>query len=269
MNERLRANRANWDERTAVHLRWYGVEAFKAGETSLRPIELGEMGDVGGKSLLHLQCHFGMDTLSWARRGARVTGVDFSPAAIEQARALAGELGIQATFVCSDVYDLPQVLDDRFDIVFASYGVLVWLPDLTRWAQVVGHFLRPGGTFYIVDGHPLSHLLDDEGQRPEPGVRYFHDAEPYRAEKHGSYVGETTPFEHPVTYQWQHSLGDIISALAAAGLTIEFLHEWPCAGYQAFPGMSQGEDGFWHAPGDVWPMLYSLKATLQSSRRDL
>ena len=150
----MESNRRSWNERTPVHARsdFYGIERFKAGATSLLSVELEEMGDVQGKSLLHLQCHFGMDTLSWARLGANVTGADFSDEAIDLARSLSGELGIEAEFVLSNVYSLPDVLEAQYDIVFTSYGVLVWLPDLKPWAEVVAHFLRPGGFFYIVDG---------------------------------------------------------------------------------------------------------------------
>lgn len=223
------------------------------------------MGEVAGRSLLHLQCHLGLDTLSWARLGAQVTGVDFSAAAITAACSLAKELHLDATFIRSDIATLPDVLTDQFDIVFASYGVLPWLPDIQRWARVAAHFLNPGGVFYLIDGHPLAHLLDDTGERPEPGARYFHDSTPFRVEKHGSYVGPPTPFAQPVTYQWQHSLGDIVSAIVDAGLQVEFLHEWPAAAYQAFEPMTRGDDGWWRLPGDAWPLLFSLKATLPSA----
>lgn len=262
MNEWLAANRENWNERTALHQEWYRVEAFKAGASSLHQIERDEVGDVAGRSLLHLQCHFGMDTLSWARLGAEVTGVDFSPAAISAARELATELGIDATFIESEITRLPELLTDTFDIVFASYGVLTWIPDVAQWASVAAQFVRPGGFLYLLDGHPLPWLLDDDGERPLPDARYFHDATPAYGEQHGSYVGPPRQFAHPGTYQWQHSLGEIVSAVTATGLHLEFLHEWPCAAYEAFPGMRQEADGYWHLPGDRWPLQFSLKATL-------
>src|SRR4029077_16887688 len=138
-------NRGHWDEATAIHARGnvYGTEDFKAGRCQLHRIEVEELGDVAGKTLLHLQCHFGLGTLSWARRGAIVTGVDFSPKAIALARSLAAELGIDARFVESNVYDLPAALSGHFDVVFCSYGVLCWLPDLTRWAEIVARYLGP------------------------------------------------------------------------------------------------------------------------------
>src|SRR3972149_9735810 len=157
------ANLALWDEWTSIHVRskFYDVEGFKRGEVRLDSLEREELGDVTGKSLLHLQCHFGLGTLSWARLGATVTGADFSAKSIEQARALADELGIPAHFVCSDVESLPDNLSGQFDIVFTSYGVLPWLPDLKRWAEVIAHFLTPGGIFYIAEAHPISYIFDD------------------------------------------------------------------------------------------------------------
>ena len=157
MDERLEINRANWNERTPVHAAsaFYDVEGFRAGQATLREIELREVGAVSGRSLLHLQCHFGLDTMSWARQGAKATGIDFSDAAIDLARSLNGELGLETRFICSNVYDLPKVLDEQFDIVFTSYGVLTWLPDLDGWAEVIDNHLKPGGVFYIVEHHPF------------------------------------------------------------------------------------------------------------------
>jgi SAM-dependent methyltransferase len=178
------SNRAYWDEATEFHARGnvYGIEDFKGGSCRLHRVEVEEVGDVHGKSLLHLQCHFGIDTLSWARRGARVTGVDYSAKAIALGRALSAELGIAAEFVQSDIYELRDTLAGaaRFDIVYASYGVLNWLPDLTGWAQVIAHFLRPGGFFYIAEAHPTARMfpLDQDLAKVgafRPFISYFHD----------------------------------------------------------------------------------------------
>lgn len=171
-------NRAFWDELTPVHLRAYGVERFLAGERWLPEEILNEVGGVQGKSLLHLQCHFGLDSLAWARQGAKVTGADFSPQAIEAARELAERANLPAKFVCSDIYDLPKHLEGSFDIVFTSIGVLCWLKDLNTWAKVIAHFLKPNGFFYIMDGHPLLYTFDDEGQWRFT-LSYFHHPAPY------------------------------------------------------------------------------------------
>ena len=164
MNEYFEANRRHWDEVVPIHMRsdLYDVDSFKAGKSKLKPVEREELRDVRGKTMLHLQCHFGLDTLSWAREGAIVTGVDFSEPAIEGAKALAAETGIEARFIISDVYSLPDRLEEEFDIVFTSYGAICWLPDIGRWAQVVTRFLKPGGTFYMVEFHPVCGIFDND-----------------------------------------------------------------------------------------------------------
>ncbi|HZR42476.1 MAG TPA: class I SAM-dependent methyltransferase [Ktedonobacteraceae bacterium] len=262
-------NRDFWNAVVPNHASsaFYNLEAFKAGATSLLPIELEELGSVEGKTLLHLQCHFGMDTLSWARLGASVTGVDFSDQAITSARSLAQELNLDANFVCSDIYDLPNKLTGQFAIVFTSYGVLCWLPDVNRWATVVAHFLQPGGTFYIVDGHPFTRVFSyDQHARNVADLKvissYFTE-EPTISEVDGSYADSAEKIPPKKLLTWNHSLGEIITALIQAGLTIEFLHEFPVMHWAPFPFLKQGEDRLWHLPsGDPpIPLLFSLRAT--------
>jgi len=245
--ERLAANQALWDELTTIHERsaFYDVEGFLAGASSLEAPEIDELGgEVAGKRLLHLQCHFGLDTLSWARLGATVTGIDFSGRAIALARRLAAASGLPATFVRSDLYELPSVLDGRFDIVFTSWGALCWLPDLARWARLIAGYLAPGAVFYVAEFHPFLFALRDDAD--EPCVArdvYFHDAVPnvYEMGGGGSYADPDATITAPVEYQWNHPLGEIVGALTGAGLTIEYLHEfarleahqrldWPCLG---------------------------------------
>jgi 2-polyprenyl-3-methyl-5-hydroxy-6-metoxy-1,4-benzoquinol methylase len=162
VDDYIKSNQKLWDRWTELHEQseLYDVAGFKAGKLRLHSIEKEELGDVAGKSLLHLQCHFGLDTLSWAALGATVTGVDFSEKSIALARSLSAEIGIPATFVHSNVYDLPDNLSGQFDIVFTSYGVLWWLPDIPGWAKVIAHFLKPGGTFLVVDSHPMASVFD-------------------------------------------------------------------------------------------------------------
>ncbi len=236
----------------------YDLDGFKKGKSSLNFIELEELGDVSGKSLLHLQCHFGMDSLSWARLGARVTGVDFSEEAITLARSLSKELNIKARFIHCNVYDLRRVLEEEFDIVYTSYGVLCWLPDLGEWGRITHHFLEKNGIFYMVEFHPIRSMFDDEGQMKEP---YFHSDKPIRYEGTGTYADPSAPFHH-VTYEWLHSLADIVNALVAAGLNIEFLHEFPFSVYDDCPWLVQREDGLWyHKNKDIKaPMTFSVKA---------
>ena len=267
MDDYLKANRENWNERTPIHARseFYDVEGFKAGRSTLTSIELEEVGDVAGRSLLHLQCHFGLDTMSWARLGARVTGVDFSDEAVELARSLSRETGIEADFVLSSIYELPGVLEEKYDVVFTSYGVLNWLPDLTQWAQVIARFLKPGGTFYIVEFHPFADVFYDESDAVDLRVHspYFQLGRPtrYEPDGSGSYAGPDTPLT-TTTYEWQHTMGDIVNSLISAGLRIEFLHEFPYSVLQQLPAMERGEDGWWRLnEGDnLVPLLFSLKA---------
>ena len=263
MDKRIETNRINWNERTAVHAasEFYDVAGFKAGGNTLKDIERAEVGGVAGKSLLHLQCHFGLDTMSWARLGAQATGVDFSDDAIELARALNAEIGTDARFICSNVYDLPDVLAEEFDIVFTSYGVLCWLPDLDRWAEVAFRYLKPGGTFYIVEFHPVLQTLESSASgEARPFYSYFRK-ELYLGGDEPSYAGEGT-IASP-KFEWQHSLGEIVTTLVEAGLKIEFLHEFPYCYYQALPTMVQGEDGWWRFPenNDSIPQMYSIRAT--------
>lgn len=266
MSEHLEINRAWWDEKVSFHAKsgFYDVETFKAGKLTLMDLEREELGDVVGKSLLHLQCHFGLDTLSWARLGAQVTGVDFSAAGIAMADSLSREVGVEANFVCSDIYDLPRALSGRFDIVFTSYGVLCWLPDLRRWAEVIAHFLEPYGTFYIAEIHPFASVFYDgeDAEDLEVHYPYFHDAQPMRFENQGSYASGGSTGTCHVTYEWAHSLGDVVNALISAGLHIEFLHEFPYACYRMFPFLKQDRDGWWRLKekrGSI-PMTFSLKA---------
>ncbi|MFQ5570033.1 MAG: class I SAM-dependent methyltransferase [Rhodothermales bacterium] len=255
-------NRALWNRWTRIHQRsaFYDVDGFKAGKSSLMRIEREELGDVSGKSLLHLQCHFGLDTLSWARAGARVTGVDFAEEAIALARSLSEELSIPATFVCADLYELPEVLAERFDIVFTSYGVLPWLADIDRWARIAAHFLKPGGTFYLVEFHPFLNVLDDTGEQIT--YPYFGRAEPLSFDVEGSYADPDAAFAHP-SYQWSHGLGGIVTALLAAGLTLEFLHEFPYSVYDCFPFLEADQPGryVWRGRPGMVPVMFSIKAT--------
>lgn len=265
MNDYIDANRKLWDTWTALHVdsEFYDVEGFRRGDRTLQKVDCEELGDVTGRRLLHLQCHFGLDTLSLARMGAEVTGTDLSPAAIEKARELATDCGLAARFVCCDLYDLPDHLDGGFDIVYTSAGVLVWLPDLKRWAEIIAHYLRPGGTFYIREFHPFTGIFDNEGEGGEPRIRYpyFHDPEPGRYEDTGSYADTDAPVE-VVSYEWEHPLDEVINELIRAGLRIEYLHEFPFTTYRAHPFLKQDADGLWRYPGlkRGLPLMFSLRA---------
>jgi SAM-dependent methyltransferase len=255
-------NRGLWNGWARLHVKsaFYDVPAFKAGKSSLMPIEQSELGEVAGKSLLHLQCHFGMDTLSWAQRGATVTGVDLSDEAIRLACSLSEEMGVPARFIRSDIFDLHSVLDERFDIVFASYGVLCWLDDLDRWARTIAHFLNPGGRFYIVEFHPIWNMIDEED-----GMRlrydYFCTPEPERFEEQGSYADRAADFRH-AGYAWAHGMGEIVTALISAGLGIEYLHEFPYSVYNVAKCLEESAPGRFTVRGQTGsiPLLFSLSA---------
>jgi len=266
MRAELEENRRRWNEATQFHTRGnvYGVEDFRAGECSLHPVEVEEVGNVEQQRLLHLQCHFGLDTLSWARRGAQVTGVDFSPDAISYARRLSDETQVPADFVCSDLYELQGTLDAKgsFDIVFTSYGVLCWLPDLAPWGKLIAHYLKPGGFFYIVEAHPTARLFPMEEDMPKAGTfPYFYDPVGLHFPAGADYADPTaqhTAEEHV----WQHSLGDIVNALAAQGLHVDFLHEFPFCAWPVVAGSEPLEHGYYGRREDPQlPLLFSLKAT--------
>ena len=253
------ANRDGWNLRTEVHKNsaFYQTERWKKEGNSLTPIELREVGDVTGKKLLHLQCHFGQDTLSWARLGAEVTGCDLSDKAVDFARELSAELNIPAKFVRCNLYDLPENLEGRFDIVFTSYGTIGWLPDLDRWAGVIAHFLQPGGIFYIADFHPVVWMMDDDFTF----LKYpYHNAGVIPTENTGSYAAKDVEQQY-TDYGWNHSLSEIINALLEEGLRLDFLNEYPYSPYNCFQKTVQGTDGFYRIQGleNVIPLVYSLK----------
>jgi SAM-dependent methyltransferase len=253
MREHFDVNRALWDGWTEIHAAssFYDVAAFRAGASTLKPIERAQVGDVAGRRLLHLQCHFGLDTLSWARLGAQVTGVDFSERAITLARSLAQESGVEAEFVCANVYDLPDRMAGAYDIVFSSYGVIAWLPDLAAWARVIARMLRPGGTFHLVELHPLLGMLSDDGRTLQ--LPYFHTREPERYQVRGSYADPAAPFEHEAR-EWSHSLSEVIEALLAAGLTIRSFREYPYSPHGCYPFLEESAPDRWTVRGAPVPL---------------
>lgn len=259
------ANKALWNAKTPIHIdtEMYDMEAFRAGQSSLRSIELEGLGDVAGKSMLHLQCHFGQDSLSWAREGAQVTGVDLSDAAIDQARALSDELNLPAEFVCCNVYDLKDHLKGQFDIVFTSYGTIGWLPDLDQWAEVINHFLKPGGTFFIADFHPVVWMMDDSFN--EIAYSYF-NKEVIEEEISGTYADPDADIQM-LSYAWNHPLSEIITALIGKGLEIRDLSEYDYSPWACFPRLKQIEDRKWifeHLEDKI-PYVYSIKAQKPTS----
>lgn len=267
MDPQIAANRDNWDERAAIHVRnatgFYRIDQFKAGECTLHSIEREEVGDVRGKRLLHLQCHFGLDTLSWARRGAVVTGLDFSPRAIAAARDLARETGVQASFVEADMHRAREVVDGLFDIVFTSWGALCWLPDMARWASIAAACLAPGGILYVADGHPALMQCEQEGDRL--ALRYDWRTSPDRPHLFAdatTYTGDATPLISTRTYEWFHPPATVAQAMIDAGLSLRLLREHDVLPWPAFPLMVKADNGMFRLPDGhpKIPLSYSIRA---------
>jgi 2-polyprenyl-3-methyl-5-hydroxy-6-metoxy-1,4-benzoquinol methylase len=260
MTDYLKLNKKWWNNVTAIHSQseLYNLKAFKKGKTSLQEIEIKELGNVKGKTLLHLMCHFGMDTLSWAREGAVVTGVDISDTAIQLATSLSKELHIPATFVCSDVYDVQKKLDKKFDIIFMSYGVLLWLSDIKKWAKLMSGLLNKNGVLYIVELHPFTDILSYDFKIT---YDYFNKG-PHRDDSAGTYTDLKADIQG-VTYQWSYTMSDIINSLIQAGLKIDYLHEFPYTMYDQFPGfMKKNKKGQYVFKDEniQIPLLFSLQA---------
>ncbi len=254
------ANKELWNKRTAVHLNssFYNLAGFKSGEDVLTPIEMNELGNVHNKKMLHLQCHFGMDTMNWARLGANVTGVDLSNEAIAEAIKLNTELGMNATFICSNIYDLKEHIDEKFDIVFTSYGTIGWLPDLDKWAEIIAHFLKPGAVFYIADFHPIVWMFNDDFSH----LQYaYNNQEVIITESQGTYTDRDADIKAK-EYGWNHSISEILNALIRKGLAIQYFNEFMYSPYPCFNNTIEFEKGKWHIKGleGKIPMVYSIMA---------
>jgi len=253
-------NRKLWNKRTGFHLKssFYDVEGFINGKNPLNNIELELLGDIKGKSILHLQCHFGQDSLSLARMGATVTGVDFSESAIETARELMSKTGIQADFICCDIYDLKKHLDKKFDIVFTSYGTIGWLPDLDRWAGIVSCFLKPEGKFVFAEFHPVVWMFDQDFEKI--AWRYF-KSDAIIEEEANTYADAAAPINLE-SVSWNHGMAEVISSLLKNDLSLVSLSEFDYSPYQCFNGMDETAPGKFRIGklGNKIPMVYALLA---------
>jgi SAM-dependent methyltransferase len=257
-------NRWWWDERVPIHVGsgLYDVAGFLADPraTTLRPFEVDEVGDVAGKTLVHPQCHFGLDTLSWARRGARVTGIDFSQPAVDEAADVARRAGLAAEFVLGNVYDAVDLVKGRtFDVVYTGLGALTWLPDIALWARVMAELAAPGGALYLAEFHPVHAIFGDDDlsvQHP-----YFHD-DPLRLDAAGTYADLHATTEANTTYEWAHGLGEVISAILGAGFTVELFHEFDYTLFPRWPFLVRSGHGTFRLPEGMpsLPLMYSLRA---------
>ncbi|WP_216616423.1 class I SAM-dependent methyltransferase [Marinifilum caeruleilacunae] len=254
-------NRESWNELTALHAgsSFYDLEGFKNGKSSLNHIEIEELGDIKGKKILHLQCHFGMDTLSLARLGAEVVGVDISDASIAKAKELASELDIPARFIRSNVYELENVLDETFDIVYTSYGAINWLDDLDKWAKIIRSYLQPIGIFYMVEFHPFIYTLNDDSEISDS---YF-KSDALESVVEQSYTDQSEISGKKLKHiEWHHSLSEVINSLISNDLKLEFLNEFPYQVYDCFPNLTACGQGKWmnEKYGNKVPHMYSIKA---------
>jgi ubiquinone/menaquinone biosynthesis C-methylase UbiE len=254
----LNINRKLWNDKTSVHYQsdFYDVKSFIKGKDSLNPIEIELLGDISGKSILHLQCHFGMDSISLARRGGMVTGIDLSDQSIKQAKDLNERSGTKVDFILSDVYSLPQNLNKQFDIIFTSYGTVGWLPDMDKWAGVIQHFLKPGGKFIMVEFHPVVWIFDDNFKEI---IYKYSDIDPIIEDLEGTYTNREADIKNR-SVSWNHGLGTVLNALLKKGLTIDSFQEYDYSPYDCFNNTIEIEEGKFQIKGleDKIPMLYSL-----------
>ncbi|MCD4657364.1 MAG: methyltransferase domain-containing protein [Planctomycetes bacterium] len=258
-------NLNHWDAIAPVHYNAYYIKPlFEPDGICLDDIQVNELGDISGKSLLHLQCHIGTDTLSLVRLGAEVTGVDFSEKSIELARQLSQETGIKARFIHSNIYDLQDKLNEQFDFVYTSQGVLCWLRDINEWGRIVARHLKPGGTFYIMESHPIRHIFDDEASEDLKVIhKYAPDTNPTLWEgEHPDYADKSFVVKSS-TYEWSWTVSDILNSLINAGMQVEFFNEYSKLFFKGFPWMTQDEEGWWILPGheDHIPLTFTIKCT--------
>lgn len=258
MDDYKEINKAAWNLKTDIHIdsEFYNNELFLNGESSLKSIELGLLGDIQGKSILHLQCHFGQDTISLSRLGAKVTGIDLSDNAINYAQKMAKELSVGARFICSDIYELPNVLDDKFDIVFTSYGVIGWLPDMEQWAKIVAHYLKPDGQFIMVEFHPVVWMFNDDFNAID--YSYFKGVEIIE-QLEGSYADRNAEIKY-TTVTWTHSLSEVINSLIQAGVCITRFEEYDYSPYNCFKHTIQIDKDKYRIKhlSDKLPMIYAI-----------
>lgn len=256
----IQINRQSWNNRVDAHLKskFYDLDGFLKGKSSLNKIELDLLGDVRGKSILHLQCHFGQDTISLSRMGAEVTGIDLSDKAIESAKKIAKETNTNAEFICCDIYDLPNHLDKEFDIVFTSYGVLGWLPDMDKWAGIVSKFLKAGGQFILVEFHPVVWMFDDNFEKV--AYNYFNSGEIVESES-GTYADKSADI-HQEYVMWNHGLSEVMNSLIKHGLEIISMDEYDYSPYKCFnKSVEVGPGKYRIAQFDnKIPMVYSVYA---------
>ena len=256
----IEKNKDSWNQRTSYHIgsAFYDQENFIKGKSSLNDIELYLLGDIAGKKILHLQCHFGQDSISLARMGAKVTGVDLSDKAISEAKLIAKATNTNVAFICCDVYDLPAHLNESFDIVFTSYGTITWLPDLDKWGKIISKYLVPGGKFVFVEFHPVVWMFDNDFDKV--GYNYFNNG-PIVETENGTYADKDAPIRTE-SVCWNHSLSEVISSLLHNNMELSSFDELDYSPYNCFNATEEYEPGKFRIKhlGNKIPMLYALTA---------
>lgn len=257
----FQVNKATWNEKVKTHAKseMYDLAAFKKGKSSLMSYELEALGNVKGKRLLHLQCHFGQDTLSWSRMGAKSVGVDLSDEGIKLAQQLNEELNLDAEFLCCNVLEASKYINDTFDIVFTSYGVIGWLPDLKPWGRMIAERLKKGGIFFMAEFHPIVWMFDYLGGKPNLKYGYMQDEVIYE-EYEGTYANTDSKMMSK-EYGWNHGLGEVVSALTEAGLHIDYLREYDESPYNVLPDLVPTNSGMYVTQDKLYPLIFTLKAT--------
>lgn len=261
INKAFEINRNTWNQKVKVHAKsdFYDIAEFKKGKSSLNKYEIKALGNVSGKNMLHLQCHFGQDTLSFERMGAKCTGVDISDEGIKLARKLNIELNLNANFVCCNVLETSKHVSEKFDIVFTSYGTIGWLPDLKPWAQIISERLKPSGFFYIVEFHPICWMFDYTLSPPIMKYGYRQNEAIYE-EYQGTYADKNSKMLSK-EYGWNHSLGEVITSLSEAGLQIDYLREHDASPYDIFPGLVKNDEGMFELSNKIYPLIFEVKAS--------
>jgi len=257
----IEINKETWNKKTEIHVQseFYDMKSFLNGNTSLNEIELKLIGDVKGKRILHLQCHFGQDTISLQKLGASVVGIDLSDKAIETAKEIATQLNSDSTFICCNIYDLPNYLNEEFDIVYTSYGTISWLPDMDKWAKIISQFLKPNGKFIFVEFHPVVWMFDDAFEKV--GYDYFNSGDIIETEN-GTYADKSAPITQ-TSINWNHSISEVVTALLKNGLTLNALEEYDYSPYNCFANTIEIEPKKYrikHIEKKI-PMVYALVAT--------
>ena len=257
----FRINKATWNAKVKVHAQteMYDLNAFKNGKSSLNTYELKALGAVNGKSLLHLQCHFGQDTLSWSRLGAKCVGLDISNEGIALAQQLNIDLKLDAEFVCCNVLDTSKYIEETFDIVFTSYGVIGWLPDLKPWGKMIAERLKKGGIFYMAEFHPIVWMFDYKDATSTMKYGYMQEEVIYE-EYEGTYANQESKMISK-EYGWNHGLSEVVNALTHAGLHIEYLNEYDESPYNVLPDLEPTKSGMFTTKDKLYPLIFEIKAT--------